>query len=76
LFTLNITDQDRSEILQERIKNKTESDERKQEKKNEVLKNITEIGIWQNINEITSEEHYGPFNCWCGDIWTETQFLI
>jgi hypothetical protein len=47
--------QDRSEILQERIKNKTESDERKQEKKNEVLKNITEIGIWQNINEITSE---------------------
>lgn len=47
--------QERSEILQERIKNKTESDERKQEKKNEVLKNITEIGIWQNINEITSE---------------------
>jgi hypothetical protein len=47
--------QDRSEILQERIKNKTESDERKQEKKNELLKNITEIGIWQNINEITSE---------------------
>ena len=47
--------QDRSEILQERIKNKTESDERKQEKKNEVLKNMTEIGIWQNINEITSE---------------------
>ena len=37
--------QDRSEILQERIKNKMESDERKQEKKNEVLKNITEIGI-------------------------------
>ena len=32
-----------------------ESDERKQEKKNEGLKNITEIGIWQNINEITSE---------------------
>jgi hypothetical protein len=24
-------------------------------KKNEMLKNITEIGIWQNINEITSE---------------------
>lgn len=47
--------QERSEILQERIKNKTESDERKQEKKNEVLKNITEIGIWQNLNEITSE---------------------
>ena len=47
--------QERSEILQERIKNKTESDERKQDKKNEVLKNITEIGIWQNINEITSE---------------------
>lgn len=47
--------QEGSEILQERIKNKTESDERKQEKKNEVLKNITEIGIWQNINEITSE---------------------
>ena len=32
-----------------------ESDERKQEKRNEVLKIITEIGIWQNINEITSE---------------------
>ena len=47
--------QERSDILQERIKNKTESDERKQDKKNEVLKNITEIGIWQNINEITSE---------------------
>jgi hypothetical protein len=42
--------QERSDILQERIKNKTESDERKQDKKNEVLKNITEIGIWQNIN--------------------------
>ena len=47
--------QERPEILQQRIKNKTESDERKQEKRNEVLKNITEIGIWQNINEITSE---------------------
>jgi hypothetical protein len=47
--------QERSEILEERIKNKMESDERKQEKKNEGLKNITEIGIWQNINEITSE---------------------
>jgi hypothetical protein len=44
--------QERSEILEERIKNKMESDERKQEKKNEGLKNITEIGIWQNINEI------------------------
>ena len=32
-----------------------ESDERKQDKKNEVLKNITDIGIWQNINEIASE---------------------
>ena len=32
-----------------------ESDERKQEIKNEVLKNITEIGIQQIINEMTSE---------------------
>ena len=32
-----------------------ESDERKQEIKNEVLKNTTEIGILQIINEITSE---------------------
>ena len=32
-----------------------ESDERKQEIKNEVLKNITEIGIQQIINEMTYE---------------------
>jgi hypothetical protein len=54
--------QERSEILQERIKNKTESDERKQEKKNEVLKNITEITSELALLKMKKETNLGLKN--------------
>ena len=54
--------QERSEILQERIKNKTESDERKQEEKNEVLKNITEITSELALLKTKNETNLGLKN--------------
>jgi hypothetical protein len=42
---------------------------------NKEYDTITELAL-KRFCMFTCTEHYGPFNCCCADILTETQFLI